>query len=132
MRRSRRKIQARESFLDMTSLMDIIFILLIFVMLSVSFSKNFNYMELDIPSAKNGAGKEQNDITINVKTTGDIFLEKEKIEWSLLEKQVSSGSFKNKSVLLNIEKKVPFQEFMKIADILKTGEIKKLNLGIKE
>lgn len=89
-------------------------------------------MEMDVPFAKSGSGKDQNEITINIKTTGEIYFEKNKIEWAEFEKRSSSGVFKNKSVLLNIERKVPFEIFIKAADLLKTGNVKMLNLGLKD
>ncbi|MCK6382171.1 MAG: biopolymer transporter ExbD [Leptospiraceae bacterium] len=116
----------------MTSFMDIIFILLIFVMLSVSFTKNFQSMELDIPNAKNVSGNTNGDIIVNINSLGEFFLDKDKIEWSLVEKKILSGEWKNKSILLNIEKKTHFEVFIKFADALKSGEIKKMNLGVKE
>lgn len=89
-------------------------------------------MELDIPSAKNGSTNNQADITIDTKNSGEIFLEKEKIDLIELEKKSLSGIFKDKAVLLNIEKKVPFEIFMKLADIIKTGNAKKMNLGMTD
>ena len=64
---SRRKVG--DSAIDMSSLMDIIFILLIFVMMSVSFAKNFKQLEIDLPKSQNGTSELSPDTQISIKQT---------------------------------------------------------------
>lgn len=114
----------------MSSLMDIIFILLIFVMVSMSFTENFKWMEMDLPESGVGAGEKKDEKIISIKSNGEYFLGRKKIVFETLKKMVAQQEFQGKSVTLNVDKKVPYEVFIKTVGILKKGNIKKLNLGV--
>jgi biopolymer transport protein ExbD len=117
------------SSMDMSSLMDIIFILLIFVMMSVSFAKNFKQIEIDLPKSETGSSEFSPDIQISVKAEDKFYLEQKEISIGELSQFAASGKFSNQIVSVNVSKKVPYESFVKVLDILKQGKIKKLNLG---
>lgn len=123
----------RNSQLDMSSMMDIIFILLVFVMISISFQKNIQLMELELPS-REGSSKDIIDkkVQISVFTNGDIFVEKEKILLPELDSKIRSIKMENLQILLNIEKKVPYEHFIRISTILEKNQIRKVELGVVE
>ena len=130
MRYTKRK-SGREhtSSMDMSSLMDIIFILLIFVMMSVSFAKNFKQIEIDLPKSETGSSEFSHDIQISVREDDKFYLEQKEISIGELSQFAASGKFSNQIVSVNVSKKVPYESFVKVLDILKQGKIKKLNLG---
>ena len=130
MRYTKRK-SGREhtSSMDMSSLMDIIFILLIFVMMRVSFAKNFKQIEIDLPKSETGSSEFSPDIQISVKAEDKFYLEQKEISIGELSQFAASGKFSNQIVSVNVSKKVPYESFVKVLDILKQGKIKKLNLG---
>lgn len=130
MRYSRnRKRQEVESPIDMSSLMDIIFILLIFVMMSISFAKNFKQLEIDLPKSKSGTSELSPDLQISIKEDKRLFLDEKETSLGELSQFASKGNFIGKIVSVNIEKKVPYESFLPVLDILKQAQIKKLNLG---
>lgn len=124
---SRRRVS--DSSIDMSSLMDIIFILLIFVMMSVSFAKNFKQLEIDLPKSQNGTSELSPDKQISIKENDKIYLDETEISLDKLSDLAKEGKFSNQVVSVNVEKKVPYESFLKILDILKQARIKKLNLG---
>lgn len=124
---SRRKVG--DSAIDMSSLMDIIFILLIFVMMSVSFAKNFKQLEIDLPKSQNGTSELSPDTQISIKANDKIYLDQLEISMDKLSELAKEGKLSNQTVSVNVEKKVPYESFLKILDILKQARIKKLNLG---
>ncbi|HRG45213.1 MAG: biopolymer transporter ExbD [Leptospiraceae bacterium] len=130
MRYTKRK-SGREhtSSMDMSSLMDIIFILLIFVMMSVSFAKNFKQIEIDLPKSETGSSEFSPDIQISVREDDKFYLEQKEISIGELSQFAANGKFSNQIVSVNVSKKVPYESFIKVLDILKQGKIKKLNLG---
>lgn len=115
--------------MDMSSLMDIIFILLIFVMMSVSFVKNFKQLEIDLPKSESGSSDFSPDLQISVKENDKFYLDKKETSLSELSQFAAKGNFVNQVVSLNVAKKVPYESFVKVVDILKLGRIKKINLG---
>lgn len=130
MRYSPKKLRRnRETPLDMSSLMDIIFILLIFVMMSVSFAKNFKQLEIDLPKSKTGNSELSPDIQISVKLHEKFYLDEKEISQEELTQFATQGKFSDKVVSVNVEKKVPYESFILLIDILKKAKIKKLNLG---
>ncbi len=130
MRYTKRKSgRGQTSSMDMSSLMDIIFILLIFVMMSVSFAKNFKQIEIDLPKSETGSSEFSPDIQISVKAEDKFYLEQKEISIGELSQFAASGKFSNQIVSVNVSKKVPYESFVKVLDILKQGKIKKLNLG---
>lgn len=130
MRYTKRK-SGREhtSSMDMSSLMDIIFILLIFVMMSVSFAKNFKQIEIDLPKSETGSSEFSPDIQISVREDDKFYLEQKEISIGELSQFAANGKFSNQIVSVNVSKKVQYESFIKVLDILKQGKIKKLNLG---
>lgn len=121
--------QIQDSPIDMSSLMDIIFILLIFVMMSVSFAKNFKQLEIDLPKSQSGSSGLSFDLQISIKENGKFYLDEKEFSIGELSILASNGKFYNQIVSVNVEKKVPYEIFLQIIDILKQGNIKKLNLG---
>lgn len=118
-----------DSTIDMSSLMDIIFILLIFVMMSVSFAKNFKQLEIDLPKSQSGTSELSPDIQISIKVNEKIYLEEKEITLDELSNFASQGNFRDKVVSVNVERKVSYESFLQVVDILKQARIKKLNLG---
>ena len=124
---SRRKVG--DSAIDMSSLMDIIFILLIFVMMRGSFAKNFTQLEIDLPKSQTGTSELSPDVQISIKVNEKIYLEEKEITLDELSNFASQGNFRDKVVSVNVERKVSYESFLQVVDILKQARIKKLNLG---
>lgn len=131
MKTKRRSRFNNQSTFDMSSMMDMIFILLIFVMISVSFTKELYKIELDIPSSKIANKLDTLDKPIFIDVYSRERIQMDKIDTSLdtLIQHSKDGYFQKKNVHLNIEKKVPYEVFIQIVDLLKQGNIEKLNLG---
>ncbi|MDX1961161.1 MAG: biopolymer transporter ExbD [Leptospiraceae bacterium] len=123
----------RNTGLDISSLLDIIFILLIFVMVSISFQKRFTSLELDLPKAKETSkGNQKFDLSISIKQKGQIFLGDSQIAKEEFFLKISKNEFRDKSILLNVEKKVLFEDFISIMNSLKDSGAKNLELGLLE
>lgn len=125
----RKNTRNANNAIDMSSLMDIIFILLIFVMMSISFAKNFKQLEIDIPKSESGSSELSPDIQISVKENEKYFLDTKEISFHDLSKTAASGQFSNRIVSVNVSKKVPYENFIRVIDTLKIANVKKINLG---
>ncbi|MCB1193367.1 MAG: biopolymer transporter ExbD [Leptospiraceae bacterium] len=126
-----RNVSENESKLDMSSLMDIVFILLIFVMVSMSFTTDFKWMEMDLPESGIGVGNKKDEQIISIKANGDYFLDRKKINFEQLKEFSEKNVFQNKTITLNVDKQVPYEFFIKTVGVLKKGNIQKLNLGVE-
>lgn len=130
MEQSRPKRKRLESSaLDMSPFMDIIFILLIFVMLSISFQKKFTVMEMDLPSSIGSSEATEADLEISVLANGKIMTENKEI---LLEDLITNIKKNPPSRLrLNGEKELSYENFIRITEKIKESGLEKIDLGLK-
>jgi len=127
---TRRRKYTEHSPMDLSGLMDIIFILLIFVMLSVSFQQKFAVMELDLPSSQSsGEGKEA-DLEISVLSNGSIWIDKKEVPFESLVGEIQKRS--PSKIRLSAEKKLSYEQFIQISERIKSTGIEKLDLGLKK
>ena len=130
MEQSRPKRKRLESSaLDMSPFMDIIFILLIFVMLSISFQKKFTVMEMDLPSSIGSSEATEADLEISVLANGKIMIENKEI---LLEDLITNIKKNPPSRLrFNGEKELSYENFIRITEKIKESGLEKIDLGLK-
>ena len=127
--RSKRK-RLESSPMDMSPLMDIIFILLIFVMLSISFQKKFSVMEMDLPSTSGSTEAIEADLEISVLANGIILVDNKEIS---LDEIVSNIKENPPSRLrLNAERQLSYENFIHITEKLKETGLEKIDLGLKQ
>ena len=119
-----------ETVLDLSGLMDIIFILLIFVMLSVSFQQKFSVMELDLPSAVNSQAGKEADLEISVLSNSSLWIEQTEIPFDSLTSEIQKRS--PSRIRLNAEKNLRYEDFIRISEKIKSTGIEKLDLGLKQ
>lgn len=120
------------SEIDMSSLMDIVFILLIFVMLSISFQKKIVTMDLDLPKSENqDAGNSKPKKEIIVLKTGEILYAGRKTDLRNLEIEISKNP-KTEEYILLTEKQAEFEKFLKVLETLKRSGSDKIDLGLKK
>lgn len=132
----RRKIfsdQLLQSDLDLTSLLDVIFILLIFTMLAVQL-ETIRTIDLDLVEAESQAGSsihlESN--TIRILEDGSIGFQDKEINLSELKLELVKKEWQNLEWNIIVEKKVEFQNFVEILSLVRHTNPKTIDLGVKE
>lgn len=115
--------------LDISGLMDIIFILLIFVMLSISFQKKFTVMEMDLPSTREISDTKETSSEILLLESGKIFLDDREVSQDSLTDLLKQK--KPENVRLNAERKISYEAFIEISILIKNAGIDKIDLGLK-
>jgi len=106
---------------DMTALLDVIFILLIFMMLTANVAPQL--LELDLPHASAPASNvEPNAITLGLSEQGVFSINQQKFEnWEKFELSLSSQLNQQEAkpqLLVTADKDVPLQPFVKLANWL--------------
>jgi len=97
---------------------DIMLVLLVMVLTTATFVKQ-GVIPVELPEAKKATKeKPKKELTIYIKKNGDMFIEKQKISASQLQKKLSSIP-KNQVVILRSDKEAKFQDFVTVMDILK-------------
>lgn len=115
---------------NMSSMTDIVFLLLIFFMLT---STLVTVSAIDVLLPKAG-GKTENKKSIAVSVTNDsmFYIDKEKISEGDLENEIlrQVGDDKTKTVVIRGDKDVPYKDVMKIIDIANRNKLKMI-LAVK-
>lgn len=103
--------------IDLTPLIDVVFMLLIFFIMTTTFSKPV--LDVILPESKTAESKESQtkELLISVTSDGKIYYNKTLIN----EREVKDILDANKDKMLNlyIDKSAPFQSFVNIIDIAK-------------
>lgn len=103
--------------IDLTPLIDVVFMLLIFFIMTTTFSKPV--LDVILPASKMAKGKETQtqEILISVTKDGNVYYNNTLIK----EEEIKSILDANTDKMLNlyIDKSAPFQSFVNIIDIAK-------------
>ncbi|WP_462325268.1 ExbD/TolR family protein [Desulfoplanes sp.] len=117
---------------NMTPLVDIIFILLIFFVLSSIFITRG--MDVNLPEATTGDSVSGNPLELVVKADGAIFLDGEKIFPGML-MEVLGREFVNhggdRKVLLKVEADVTVKRFIRVMDTVRGAGFSNLVIGTR-
>lgn len=121
-------IRARKSklSLDMAPLIDVVFQLLIFFMLTSSFSHAT--MNVALPKAKTVDQPQQEKIVISISETGDIFLNEQKTSMEFLRKDLSVYLQDQSSVHIKGDKNMPYKFFVEVMDTARQAGAKQINI----
>ena len=110
---------------NMSSMTDIVFLLLIFFMIASTLAKNLDTIEIKLPEAK-GKTENRNTVSVTINNRSQFFIDskqvsKRRIERELLSKLKSSSS---PSIVLRAEKKGSIDQVVYIMNIANQNSIK--------
>jgi biopolymer transport protein ExbD len=126
------------SVLDLTAMTDIIFILLIFFVLTSNVAQNV--FDLEIPKADENYVEERSanqitEIKITLFTSGEFAIGEQKIQdYKLLKEEIKKLHNKNKEAqfLLITESSLPVQKLMELLTFFKTEKITKVDILLQK
>ena len=117
---------------DITPLVDVVFILLIFFIVSTVFKKDELALMLNLPSNTESSTKvEQNQIFIEL-SKNELAFRGSKITVESLKNELALIQDKTQPTVLRIDKDVPYDRVVKILDILQALEFYNLALVTNE
>ena len=110
-----------EDSLDLTSLIDVIFLLLTFFILAATFVAPA--MEVQLSQAQNLASSQGQDHsqTLSIDADGSIYFEQNRIGLEELKSLLGSAS-KDTPLIFNVDQNAPFDAFMTVLDEAKSQE----------
>lgn len=119
--------------LDISSLIDVLFILLIFLMLAVRFTEPTSTISMDLPKSKtDNFGSQTYAFKIQLKASGDIFLNGEKLDLASFQKKIEERTNRDDAVSLEVDKQLEFGNFVNITDLLKLKGYDKIDIKTKK
>lgn len=113
---------------DMTPLVDVVFLLLIFFLVSTVFKKEELALLLNLPSSQSSTEMvEKEKISIELSET-ELALRGKTVTFDDLDDALSQVSDKKQPVTVRIDKEVRYERIIKLFDILKRYELNNLAL----
>lgn len=117
--------------MDLTPMIDVVFLLLIFFMLSSTLVKE-NNLKVNLPEADGGKNTQSvnEDYIITISNKGEIYFNNKKIDIRSLGNKFSSAG-KESNVVIKGDKKVYYDQVIKVMALAKQKGLKKVSLAIK-
>jgi biopolymer transport protein ExbD len=124
--------QKRKVLLNITSMIDVLFLLLIFFMVSTTFLEQPG-IKLELPHAKSAVVSEQKDYTLFVAKDGKMFLNQDEVVMENLEERLKAvlPNMKEAALILKADQDVAHGIVVRVMDIAKQSGVKKLIIGTK-
>lgn len=109
--------------LSLTPMIDVVFLLLIFFMVTTTFSKE-SMIKIQLPQADGVERTQENPLVLTIDKAGLYFLDEQAIigKTTALEKALDAVTNKHQALLINADARAPIQSAISVLDIAsKTG-----------
>ncbi len=118
--------------LDMAPLIDIVFLLLIFFMLSSSFLNPA--LKLDLPQAVKHDANEPQQVVVSIDRAGKIFINTIETSLTQLKTQLEAKLVNDskKSIHLRGDKDMPYRFFVQVMDLARQAGARQINIAHEE
>jgi len=122
----------RKVTINITSLIDVLFLLLIFFMISSTFLEQPG-IKLELPEAKSAVVTEQRDYVLFVDEEGRLFLNQDEVTLEDLGGRLKEAlpSMKDRALILKADQDVAHGIVVRVMDIAKESGVKKLVIGTR-
>ena len=117
---------------NMSSMTDVVFLLLIFFMIASTLAKNLNTIDVKLPQAK-GKSENRENITVSIDSKNRFYIDGEFVrKKNIKDELITKLSKSNKRVIiLRSDSTVPIKEIVYLMDIANKNSIKVV-LAVKE
>ena len=110
---------------NMSSMTDVVFLLLIFFMIASTLAKQLNTIEVKLPQAE-GKSENRNTVAITIRTSNRFYIDEQAVSKRNLENRLigQMKSLSSPSVILRADKKVPLDDVVYVMNIANRNGIK--------
>jgi biopolymer transport protein ExbD len=122
----------RKVIINITSLIDVIFMLLLFFMITSTFLEQPG-IKLELPAAKTSANSEAQEVVLTVDKKGELFLNRKPLALAELEAEIRKilPQMKDSALVLKADQEISHGLVVRVMDMAKRGGVKKLIIGTK-
>jgi len=117
---------------NMSSMTDVVFLLLIFFMIASTLAKNLNTIDVELPQAK-GKSENRENVSVSIDSQNRFYIDEEFVRKNdINNKLIAKLSKSNKRVIiLRSDNKVPIKEIVYVMDIANKNSVKVV-LAVKD
>ncbi|MBN2400310.1 MAG: biopolymer transporter ExbD [Candidatus Aminicenantes bacterium] len=122
----------RKMVINITSLIDVIFMLLLFFMITSTFLEQPG-IKLELPTAKTSAHNEPQEFVLTVDKKGGLSLNRQTLTLVELESEIRKvlPRMKDGALVLKADQEISHGLVVQVMDLAKRGGVKKLIIGTK-
>ena len=118
--------------IDILPMIDIIFSILAFLIISSLYLTRVDTVTVDLPNAINSTKQNNKFINISIDKFGNIFINKNNIKLEELKSNVITLNDKSKNfIIINADKNVPHGDVINVLDVLKSIDGLKIAISTK-
>lgn len=125
-------LEGEDSPLDMTSMLDVVFILLIFAMVAMSFQKEVHSLPVNLPKSNVEAGGVSSKKEIYLLKEGNLRYEGKEFSEEDWKQIVSNKEFKDAVLWIYGDREADYGRFVFIVNSLKDAGLKELHLAVRK
>ena len=128
--RRRNANQEEDANIDMTPMLDIVFIMLIFFIVTTSFVKEAG-IDVSRPSAKTAEKKSQGNVLIAIRSNGEIWIDKRQVDIRSVRASVERLRAANPegSVVIIADKSSETGRFVEVMDQVKLAGVENISIA---
>lgn len=129
-----RRSEEEDYSLQLTPLIDVVFLLLIFFMVSTAFIDFTRRMDIELPESESGAAAEATEVyEIEMTLEGEIFLNGEKVVIEALPDLLKeeSGKARKRSAVIRADKRLDYGEAVKVMGICQKAGIMDIGVAVQ-
>ena len=128
----RHNVTSDETELDMTPMLDIVFIMLIFFIVTTSFVKESG-IEVNPPAAATSQAQENANIFIAINADGDVWIDKREVDIRTVKAIVSRlhASMPEAAVVIQADRKSSTEQLIQVMDQLRQAGIDDIAIAAK-
>jgi biopolymer transport protein ExbD len=125
--------QQDETEINITPMLDIVFIMLIFFIVTTSFIKETG-IDPNRPDAETAEYKQRGNILIGIGVTGDVWMNKRKVDLNQIPSMVEAarGESPESSVVIIADKEAPTGMLIDVMDKVRLGGVNNISVAAQE
>jgi biopolymer transport protein ExbD len=124
----RKQVALHQAGFNITPLIDILLVLIIFFVLTWNFSRDEQEVDVKVPSSKEGSDSRPRpgEIILNIKRDGAVMLHGRQMDPDQLLQTLKrvASEFPDQAIILRGDKDLPLQELIRIMDVCTSANIR--------
>lgn len=126
-------VEEEEATIDMTPMLDVVFIMLIFFIVTASFVKEAG-IDVNRPEAATAVKKDRANILIAISDTGEIWINKRRIDVRAVQANIERLHAENPqgTVVIQADKKATTETLIKVMDASRAAGVYDVSIAAQE
>jgi len=126
----KRGVELAKGRIDLAPLVDVVFLLIIFFMLTSSFVRQPGIM-VRLPKAITSEALEEKNLIITITAEGNIFLEEELISQDELASKLEEAALTERPILIKADQNSSLGSVVEVWDLCRKSGISRVNIATK-